>query len=377
MNLKGLVDVAVWGGNDYVSVWDGKGWCDLMVRLEIGAYIGCYTCIFCILLNLLMIFMVNKATIWWFGHKKTRLGIEIFCSIVFPIIIIGISNVALSRRYSIYQISGCTMSFSKDRVAILVFFAWIFVWCILDFILSVGTLVLFFFKRKAAKDILVCTNSGMSMKRFLRLLIFCIFILAVLILTCINVGIRLQGLSSDFYAPDFHSKIFYNDILRYAHNSRVDLDKWIFIACSFIGFVAFGTGLDASKMYIDGIKKLPYGYKVVSKTEEWRNKYREKAKETFFAQHFGIYSDKTKDNLDTGISSVTYTPNEDYPNKEDSAVATQNYSPSTESPTNTAYEDNEKVERYINDAIDAEEIQFNFPADLERAKNALNPDAEQ
>lgn len=285
MCLKRLVDVSVWSGDDFFTTWDGKGWCDLMVRLELASYVSCYSSLFCLLLNLMLIFMVNEATAWWFSHRKTRLGFEIFCCITFPLIIMAMSEVALSRRYSLYKTSGCTLAFSKDRVSVLVFFIWIFLWCFLDMALTATTLALFIQKRKAASNILVCTNSGMNIKRFLRLLGFCVMILCIMILTCIYLGIQLRGLNSQFYDSDEHSSLFWNVILRYEDSKSVDMNKWIFIACSFIGFLAFGTGSDALSMYANGLRRLPYGARIVRSIQRINSILKAKSKQMYRTNH--------------------------------------------------------------------------------------------
>ena len=339
MNLKGLVDVSVWGGDNYLTAWNGKGWCDIMIRVETIAFVGCYSTLFCILLNLFLIFMVNKATIWWFSHLKTRIGIEVFCSIIFPLIIMAASQAAISQRYSIYQMDGCTIAMSKDGVSILVFFFWIFFWCFLDVCLTVGTVILFFRKRKTAKNILVCTNSGMSMRKFMRLLLFCLTLLAILILTCLYLGLQLRENDAEFYSSQYHSKMFSQMVLRFAHESSLDIIKWVFICCSFIGFLAFGTGKDAMEMYTNVLEKLPYGYHIVSTGRKWKRKCDEKAKENYITRHFTLSSPAKS----TATTFVAGTSNLDAFEKKEDLSTNLNYS-ETSSPSETVAPQTEDAE---------------------------------
>ncbi len=339
MNLKGIVDVSVWGGDDYLTAWDGKGWCDIMIRVETIAFVGCYSTLFCILLNLFLIFMVNKATIWWFSHFKIRIGIEIFCSIIFPLIIMAASQAAISQRYSIYQMDGCTIALSKDGVSILTFFFWIFFWCFLDVCLTIGTVILFFKKRKTAKNILVCTNSGMSMRKFMRLLVFCLTLLAILILTCLYLGFQLRETSSQFFSSEYHSKMFSQMVLRFAHESSLDIIKWIFVCCSFIGFLAFGTGKDAMEMYIGVLEKLPYGYHIVSTGRKLKSRWDDTAKKSYITKHFTLSSPAKS----TATTFVAGTSDLDTFEKKEDLVINSNYS-ETSSPTETVAPKNEDTE---------------------------------
>ena len=46
-NLKTFVDATVWSKDilDLMTGWDGKGWCDVMIYIEIGAYVAVPCCV--------------------------------------------------------------------------------------------------------------------------------------------------------------------------------------------------------------------------------------------------------------------------------------------------------------------------------------------
>ncbi|ODV83075.1 hypothetical protein CANARDRAFT_187175, partial [[Candida] arabinofermentans NRRL YB-2248] len=250
MMIKGLVDSCVWGSDNYQIVWDGKIWCDIMIRIQMGSGIGCLTSIFCISLNLLIILLSNKITEFWFDHLKLKTIFEISCVLIFPLIIMGVIYFAQDVRYSIFKFSGCRFVMSNDNVSILVFYFWILWWCLLSIITSFITLFIFFKKRKLAKNILQCTNSGLSISKFSKLLIFCFLVefglLPISLLMILNAAPQLSGL---FYDDSIYPKFFWNNILRYPHNSSQDLDTWVYIAVSLISFLLFGLGDDALKLY--------------------------------------------------------------------------------------------------------------------------------
>ncbi|KAG7822576.1 hypothetical protein KL909_003741 [Ogataea angusta] len=103
MMLEYIVAAAIWAGDDYVDAWDGKGWCDLTIRVQLMAQFGITGSIFCILLNLMMILLANRWTEYWFNSRRTKTAIElfsvvgkmlIFCSLVigamFPLKILSL-----------------------------------------------------------------------------------------------------------------------------------------------------------------------------------------------------------------------------------------------------------------------------------------------
>lgn len=270
MLIKYLVDTIIWGGSNYETAWDGKVWCDIMVRLQIGAPFGCLCSLFAMLLNLYIILRADKLTLKWFNHKKIKLVIELLLCLFFPILIMGISYFAQVMRYSIFKCSGCQFPSTLDSVSVLVFTAWLLVWCTLCLIMAALTLFEFFKKRKDTKDIVHC-NSGLSMNKFVRLLIFCFSILFIIVPFVIYSAVNLlAGVSPEFYNPSYHTKIFWNVVLRYPYNSKVDIERYKYIVSAFFSFFLFGLGSDAIDMYKSGLNKFKPTRIMVAKFEKYQ-----------------------------------------------------------------------------------------------------------
>lgn len=52
MNLEILVSASIWSWGNFMTVFDGYGWCDVMIKLHTGAVPGILSCVAAICFNL-------------------------------------------------------------------------------------------------------------------------------------------------------------------------------------------------------------------------------------------------------------------------------------------------------------------------------------
>ena len=207
----------------------------------------------------MVIFLTNSATTFWFSNKWVKSSVEIFCSIIFPFIVSGATYFAQTTRYIINQYSGCSPALANYGVSIVTFYLWIFLWSFLGTVVSGTTLVLFFKKRKAAKEILVCTNSGLSVKKFVRLLAYCVMVITTSIVFSVILGSNINVEKGSFYDKDkIHPKTW-GYVFKLQHISSTDINKWVLITISFISFFLFGIGQEAKSMYLSFLEVTPGG----------------------------------------------------------------------------------------------------------------------
>lgn len=265
MMIEGFVNAIIWGGSNYVSAWNGRGWCDVMIRIQIAAPVGISSSISCVSFNLLMIFLTNSMTTFWFGNKWVKPCCEIFFSVIFPLIISGVTYFAQSFRYIVSRYSGCSVPLANEAISIVTFYLWIFFWSFVGMVISLATLVLFFKRRKAAKDILVCTNSGLSVKRFMRLLIYCILVVCSSVIFSAVIGSLLVIRKGVFYNKAFVHSESWGTYFVQSQNIQSQANTWVMISISFISFFLFGVGEDATKMYSTFLSRLPFGDCILQK----------------------------------------------------------------------------------------------------------------
>lgn len=257
--LNTFVNAIIWGGEDFYNAWRGYGWCDVMVRLQLGTSIGLASCATCILLKLFFIFLANDVTVFWFENRWAQPATEIVLSIVIPLLLGGLSIFAQPSRYFIFRATGCVPTLGKDTISVLLFYFWIMFFSLVDLVLSGATLVIFYAKRRAARDILVCTNSGLSMRRFSRLLIFCLVVTILSIVLSCLVGVQLRYMTSTLYSKETLQGSMWGFIFMLEHNKSQDYHLWTIVVISFANFLIFGIGSDAAEMYGDIIRSLGGG----------------------------------------------------------------------------------------------------------------------
>ncbi|KAI5960400.1 STE3 [Candida pseudojiufengensis] len=248
INLIGFINAMIWSGDNFTQVYDGQGWCDITTKLEAGSGVGKLCAITCISMNLYMILCAKHPS---FMDPKSwkKITIDLVMCLFTPIFIMSTNFIIQSKRYYIARYNGCVTVYSPTNATIGLFLVWPVIWSIIALIFALLTLYKYFQKRKDVKDLLKCTNSGLNLKRFARLLIFNFLIvfamtpLAILYFTQQN-----QYIESKFNWNVVHDstwgQIQYVDIGFFTMADRI-----VNITLSIIAFLLFGLGKDALSMY--------------------------------------------------------------------------------------------------------------------------------
>lgn len=246
--VQGGVNAIIWSGVDYDTKFSGAGWCDIMIRIQLGASVGFSCSVAAICLNLYLILSANNNTIRWFSHPKRRLWIELTICLATPIMVMGLSYLAESYRYSVVRYSGCRIAIVPNWVSVVLTSLWMAIWATIALVLSMMTLFRYYQKRRDVKDILHCTNSGLNLKRFARLLIFCMLIALVMFPFSIYFLVTDLGSLTSIPHTDFiHSPS--KQMVLFFDLGKPSFESWIYIAMDFISFLIFGLGTDINKVY--------------------------------------------------------------------------------------------------------------------------------
>ncbi|KAH3667291.1 hypothetical protein OGAPHI_002940 [Ogataea philodendri] len=283
--IQGLVGTIIWGGDNFVDNWDGRGWCDLIVRVQIMAQIGIPGAIFCISLNLLLILMANKWTEMWFSRWKTKMAFELFCVLGFPVLVAAFVYFGMMFRYGITQCAGCRLMMANYGISVLLYYFWLFFWAVLGFITAAGTLVVFFVKRTNTRNILQCTNSGYSLRKFNKLLLFSVLVIAAMFpLKLVSLILMVRDMKPGF-KPDFAKNLYWDIILRIPYKASQDAERWILISVSIVSFCLFGLGEDAVQMYVGWVESVPAGRKMTKTYRNWRDSRHVAKQQNYLTRH--------------------------------------------------------------------------------------------
>ncbi|SCV03421.1 LANO_0G04038g1_1 [Lachancea nothofagi CBS 11611] len=257
MDIKLIVDAAIWGGSDFAEKWAGYGWCDLMTKLQIGANVGLSCSVANIAYNLHTILRAD--TVLPEPNSWRKLRVDLSVSLITPIVTMGLSYVVQIFRFGIFRYNGCQNLLSPSWPTVIVYTMWMFLWSLVGLIYAILLLYVFYRKRKDVKDILHCTNSGLNLARFARLLFFCVLIILVMFpFSFYSFVVELEQLSGGYDFQAIHDRMTWNTIVRLDPGKPL-YSVWLYILMSYLVFVVFGLGTDAIGMYAVCARNLGMG----------------------------------------------------------------------------------------------------------------------
>lgn len=248
LNLTGFINACIWSRADFDEAWDGKGYCDIMVKLEAGSSSGMIGAISALALNLFMVLWAKYPRFMNNG-SRLQLYISLGMCVATPVFIMATNYIIQTSRYVIIRYRGCTVTYAPSIITVVLYSMWSLIWSAVAVVFSLLTLIMYFRKRKDVNDILRCTNSGLNLRRFARLLIFSFLVVLVM------VPVSIYYFASDFEVfrgkldwatthGEYWGHIFFADF-----GIEPVYDKWVNIALAFVAFILFGLGSDALLMY--------------------------------------------------------------------------------------------------------------------------------
>ncbi|CAI1532554.1 hypothetical protein SEUBUCD646_0K00530 [Saccharomyces eubayanus] len=265
MNITCIVDAAIWSGEDFLTRWDGKGWCDIVIKLQVGANIGISCAVTNIIYNLHAILKADSVlpnlSSW------TKIVRDLLISLLTPIIVMGFSYLLQVFRYGIARYNGCQNLLSPTWITTVLYTVWMLIWSLVGAVYATLVLFVFYKKRKDVRDILHCTNSGLNLTRFARLLIFCFIIILVMFPFSIYCFVQdLQQVGGHYSFKDTHSSTIWNTIIKFDPGRPV-YNIWLYVLMSCLVFLIFGLGSDALEMYSKFLRSIKLGFVL----DLWKN----------------------------------------------------------------------------------------------------------
>ncbi|KAI5953437.1 STE3 [Candida jiufengensis] len=254
-NFIGFVNTMIWSGENFTEVYDGQGWCDITLKLEAGSSVGKLCAITCISMNLYFILCAKNPS-FMDPRSWKKILIDLSVCLITPIFIMATQYIIQSKRYYITKYNGCMTVYSGTNATIGLYLVWPVIWSIVALIFALMTLYKYFEKRKDVKDLLKCTNSGLNLKRFARLLIFNFLI----VFAMTPLAILYFAQEHDFNKYKFSWSKVHNSTwgeVQYIDAGFFTLaDRIVNISLSIIAFLLFGLGKDALSMYKSFFRKL-------------------------------------------------------------------------------------------------------------------------
>lgn len=298
MNITCVVNAGVWGGKDFINRWDGRGWCDLVIKLQVGANVGISCAVTNITYNLHQI--IRADTVLPDSTSWRKVCVDLAISLVTPIAVMGFSYLLQVFRYGIARYNGCQNLLTPTWVTTVLYTMWMLIWSAVGAVYACLVLYVFYKKRKDVRDILHCTNSGLNLTRFARLLTFCFIIILVMLPFSIFTFVQdLRQVKGGYNFTETHSRLFWDTIMKFDPGKPV-YNVWLYALMAYIVFFIFGLGSDALNMYSRFLRFLGFG----STLDKMNHYIQRKKAENISSVMDGIKGNKESNSKDSAAPNL-------------------------------------------------------------------------
>lgn len=247
-NLVNFINACIWSGDNFSEVYGGQGYCDVVLKIGSGSSSGKVACISGLAMNLYFVLAAKNVALID-NRSKKKLAANIIICWFQPIFIMATNYIIQVVRYSITRYRGCINVYDESIATIMLYSVWPLVWSVVGLIFAFMTTFQYFKIRNDVKDILRCTNTGLDIKRFARLLIFSFLVIcACFPLAVIYFVSDVRNTSMNFSFAAVHSE-GWSTITYWDFGTLFTYTSWITIGLSVITFLLFGIGSDALELY--------------------------------------------------------------------------------------------------------------------------------
>jgi pheromone a factor receptor len=316
LNLINFSNAIIWRRDNILHWWNGSIYCDIQVRLLIGATFGALPGALICIMKALARVLDTKRTVVSCGAVDRKRQCIMDCLLCFglPVFFTVIAYVVQGARYWISGISGCDFAVDRSWPSLVLMIIWPPIMLLICsyyagkfFLTTISSnhkltrhqtaLIIFRLYRYKSQVSGLLELNRTTRSRFLRLFIMCAIVIVFL-------------LPSSFYqlewfltatTPPMHRYSWsyvhsdWNHIYMFpSYGSPVHWDRWMWISCGYIVFLCFGIGREARAMYRDWLLAIGLGRyfsyleKMLSKptsesknSSTWYNSVSSKAKLVF------------------------------------------------------------------------------------------------
>lgn len=243
-----MVGASVWSDDDFNLKWNGNGYCDVFQKIKAGASSGKVAAVAAVSLDLYMILRANNHRYLAKG-SRIKLFTELSICLITPIFCMITNYIIQTSRYAIVRYVGCYGFYSGSVLTIFLVSVWNLLWAVVAVVLSVLTFVTYYRRRRDVKDLLQCTNSGLNVRRFTRILVFIALVIIILVPLVVYNFIRDADYYHGPYSWKFTHEFFNYPIEFFGASPGATVPVWLNFGVCVISFILFGLGEDAVRMY--------------------------------------------------------------------------------------------------------------------------------
>ncbi|KAF2024920.1 kinase-like protein, partial [Setomelanomma holmii] len=251
INFFNSINPLIWPRDNFDDWWNGNVWCDIHVRIQVGAVVGTTASAVMIIRKLARVMDTSNITISTSRNQKMKeKALEIFFCWGYPLIMILLYYIVQPTRYAIYGIVGCLSSFDPSWPSIVLSFMWAPITiCVAGVYACILSYRLYRYRREFL-TLISARNTTKS--RFIRLFVICLIVIAVYVPYTTWLLFMLCRAITDTYSWDrVHHPSTFNTILKVPALGQVTVDRWGQVATGYVLFFVFGTGKDAENTFRD------------------------------------------------------------------------------------------------------------------------------
>ncbi|OAX32935.1 STE3-domain-containing protein [Rhizopogon vinicolor AM-OR11-026] len=252
--LNQFINSIVWHNN---AINWAPVWCDISIRIMLGASVGIPAASMCINRRLYYIAKVHAVTVTK-AEKRRAILVDTLICVVFPLMFLALQYVVQGHRFDIFEDVGCYPFIYNTLPAFFLSDSWPIIIGLVSSVYCALSLRAFY-RRRVQFNQFLASNTSLSASRYFRLMalamteILCTIPLASFMIWLNSAAQPVQPwVSWEYVHYDFSRVVQYPSILwtrNFLLVLAIQLTRWFVVICAFIFFAFFGFAAEARKNY--------------------------------------------------------------------------------------------------------------------------------
>ncbi|OJA20279.1 mating type pheromone receptor 2 [Rhizopogon vesiculosus] len=252
--LNQFINSIVWHNN---AINWAPVWCDISIRIMLGASVGIPAASLCINRRLYYIAKVHAVTVTK-AEKRRAILVDTLICVLFPMVFLALQYVVQGHRFDIFEDVGCYPFIYNTLPAFFLSDSWPIIIGLVSSVYCALSLRAFY-RRRVQFNQFLASNTSLSASRYFRLMalamteILCTIPLASFMIWLNSAAQPVQPwVSWEYVHYDFSRVVQYPSILwtrNYLLVLAIQLTRWFVVICAFIFFAFFGFAAEARKNY--------------------------------------------------------------------------------------------------------------------------------
>ena len=261
-DIFNVTNALLWPTDNVTTWYDGQGFCDVQIKLDLMGQMGLVGCLVCIMRALAEALNTDRTRLMPSASQRRR---ERFLTVLYcaalPLFMCVAHFVVQPNRYYIFALSGCVPSYSDAWLSVLLVHLWMpAVGLVAGWYAALVLVRLRRYRREFAA-VLRSAASGMNRARFLRLFANALVFLVVYLPLQFFMLARNVG-AAPITAWDWgvtHDPARWQTVVVVPAFGTVWPDRWVRASLGYAVFACFGLGADAKALYRQWFRALGFG----------------------------------------------------------------------------------------------------------------------